>query len=279
MTKVMITGGCGFIGRNLVEYLEKQGGYDITIIDDLSMGTQFQTKAAVSVEDIYTVSKLDVDVVVNCAAQCGVQQSIRQPMDDVETNVGGLVNLLEKARDGKVQRFIQISSFAALNPVTPYGLGKWVGERYCQLFSELYGLETVVLRLSNVYGRYSDHKTSVVAKWIRQRKQGESLTVYGDGNQVRDFICVDDVVRAIAQAMMVCLPEKHMVLPVCTGVATRVKDVAGLISDRIKFVPRPDGDVSGCAIDPLVGNVLLNVCAATSVKDGIRGLVKEYVMS
>ena len=271
--KVLVAGGCGFIGRNLVEYLEKKDGYDISIVDNLITGSQFQTGATVFHEDIMNVQHISADVVVNFAAQCGVQQRIANPVNDVWTNVLGLANLLWRAKQAGVKRFVHISSFAVLAGGSPYALSKWVGERYCQLFSELYGLETVVLRLSNVYGPGSEHKSSVIAKWMQQHSEGKALTVCGDGSQTRDFLFVGDVVQAVEAALTVNLPEKHMVLPVCTGMQTSVQDVAHLISDRVTFVPRPSGDVDRVVVDPLVGNEILGVSASTCLEDGIKKML------
>jgi len=270
-TKVVVLGGCGFIGRNLVTHLLDVGKYSITIVDNLSVGAPFVSDAKMIVGDIRTITQLDADVVINCAAQCGVQQSMQDPKKDMETNVGGIVNLLQLSVKHTVKRFIQLSSFAVLTNRSFYGLSKQVGELYCQMFSKIFGIETVVLRLSNVYGPYSEHKSSVIAKWVRQRKQGQPISVWGDGTQTRDFVFVGDVVETIEKAIATPLPKKHMVLPVCTGVDTMVQTVADSISNKqVVTNELPVGDGNCVVVDPLVTRELLGV--------GLHSLVCEKVM-
>jgi UDP-glucose 4-epimerase len=153
------------------------------------------------------------DVIVHLAASTGVDQSVQDPRKDCETNVIGTLNYLEAARHNKVKRFIFASSGAPVgecdppiheevvpHPVSPYGASKLAGEAYCSAYFRTYGIDTVALRFGNVYGPLSSHKNSVVAKFIRQAIDGEILEIYGDGNQTRDFIYVDDLVRAIRSA-------------------------------------------------------------------------------
>lgn len=158
----------------------------------------------------------DIDVVVHLAANTGVGPSVENPRADMEANVIGTFNMLEAAKKGGVQRFVFASSGApvgeceppiheelAPHPVSPYGASKLCGEAYCSAFFRTFGMETVALRFGNVYGPGSGHKNSVVAKFIRQAMEGKCLEVYGDGRQTRDFIYIEDLIRAILLAASV----------------------------------------------------------------------------
>lgn len=152
----------------------------------------------------------DIDIVVHLAANTGVAPSVENPRADMESNVIGTFNLLEAARIQKVERFIFASSGAPIgeceppiheelvpHPVSPYGASKLAGEGYCSAYYRTFGIDTVALRFGNVYGPLSGHKNSVVAKFIRKAMHGETLEIYGDGSQTRDFIYIDDLVQAI----------------------------------------------------------------------------------
>jgi UDP-glucose 4-epimerase len=158
----------------------------------------------------------NIDVVVHLAANTGVAPSVQNPRADCRTNVLGTLNYLEAARQNRVARFVFASSGAPLgeiepplheelapHPVSPYGAGKLAGEGYCSAYYQTYGLETVCLRFGNVYGPLSNHKSSVVAKFIKNALRGDALEIYGQGNQSRDFIYVEDLVDAIRQAAVV----------------------------------------------------------------------------
>ncbi len=151
-----------------------------------------------------------VDIIVHLAANTGVGPSVESPRTDMESNIIGTFNMLEAAKQNKVSRFIFASSGApvgeceppiheglAPHPVSPYGASKLAGEGYCSAYFHSFGIETVALRFGNVYGPGSGHKNSVVAKFIRQAMNGETLEIYGDGNQTRDFIFIDDLIMAI----------------------------------------------------------------------------------
>lgn len=153
------------------------------------------------------------DIIVHFAANTGVGPSVENPRLDCITNVIGTLNYLEAARHNSVRRFVFASSGAPVgecdppiheekvpHPVSPYGASKLAGEGYCSAYYRTYGVETVALRFGNVYGPGSGHKNSVVAKFIKQALKGETLEVYGDGSQTRDFIYIDDLIRAVQKA-------------------------------------------------------------------------------
>jgi len=238
----LITGGCGFIGRNLVANLVAEGGHIIRIIDNLSAGTKEGLSQVCTFKEVHSNNlstflpthssdpvELIVgdimddglalkacegfDAVVHLAANTGVAPSVDNPRLDCRTNVLGTLNYLEAARHCKAPRFIFASSGAPLgeveppiheelapHPVSPYGASKLAGEGYCSAYYRTYGVETVCLRFGNVYGPLSGHKNSVVAKFIKQALRGETLEIYGDGNQTRDFVHIDDLIDAIVKS-------------------------------------------------------------------------------
>ena len=157
----------------------------------------------------------DVEVIVHLAANTGVGPSVDDPVADMQANVMGIVHMLEAARQNTDVRFVFASSGApvgeveppiheelAPHPASPYGASKLAGEGYCSAYYRTFGVKTVALRFGNVYGPGSTHKSSVVAKFIRQAMQGETCEIYGDGSQTRDFIYIDDLIEAIFKAAL-----------------------------------------------------------------------------
>ena len=157
-----------------------------------------------------------MDIIVHLAANTGVGPSVENPRLDCVTNIIGTLNYLEAARHNKVKRFVFASSGAPVgectppiheelpaHPVSPYGASKLAGEGYCSAYFRTFGVETVALRFGNVYGPLSGHKNSAVAKFIRQAMNGETLEIYGDGRQTRDFIYIGDLVKAVRLAATV----------------------------------------------------------------------------
>lgn len=239
----LITGGCGFIGRNLIYSLLEEGGQAIRVVDNLSVGSReslemvasfnerdvtktthtFPSEGTVElvVDDILNKENAlkhtqQADVIVHLAANTGVAPSVEDPRHDCLTNVIGTLNYLEGARHNDVDRFILASSGAPLgevdppiheekapHPKSPYGASKLAGEGYCSAYHGSFGVDTVALRFGNVYGPFSSHKSSVVAKFIRRAMEGKTLEIYGDGTQTRDFIYTEDLVNAIQKAATV----------------------------------------------------------------------------
>lgn len=218
----LVTGGCGFIGANLVRKLSTQI-FKVRVVDNLSTG-RYENISGCDIEfmkgDIRDNDLLEnvlqgIDVVIHLAANPGVISSINDPKIDFEINAIATFNLLNLARKHKVQKFIFASSGGAVlgeqmppvhedmvpKPLSPYGASKLSAEAYCLAFNASYGLKTIILRFSNIYGPYSDNKSSVVAQFMKDILSGRELTVYGDGKQTRDFLFVDDLVSGIISAI------------------------------------------------------------------------------
>ncbi len=216
--RILVTGGAGFIGANLVRML-LDAGATVTVLDNFSTGSRgYLAGLPIDViEDNILNTKLlsgivaALDGVVHLAAQTGVPGSITDPRRDCELNVIGTLNLLEACREanrgGRQRRFVFASSNAPLGrqpppateekaplPVSPYGASKLAGEGYCLAYAGSWGLPTIVLRFANVYGPWCAHKSSVVAKFFKDISSTGRITLDGGGTQTRDFIYVGDLV-------------------------------------------------------------------------------------
>ncbi len=237
--RLLITGGAGFIGVNLVDYFLKKSNYKITVLDNLS-ASSFDTLSDISksngikivdnnelsentlifiqgdIRDKKTVETAleGQDIIIHLAAETGVIPSVQDPNNDADVNIFGTLNLLNSAVKCKVKKFIFASSAAPLGdqippnnekmiaqPMSPYGASKLAAEGYCSAFFNSYGLNTTVLRFSNVYGPKSFHKGSVVSLFIKKILNDEDLEIYGDGTQTRDYLFVEDIALAMEKVI------------------------------------------------------------------------------
>lgn len=216
-------------------------------------------------QNLAELAAVDCDVIVHLAANTGVQPSIKDPRNDCMTNVLGTLNYLEAAKIHGIKRFVFASSSALLGdaeppfhenllpqPVSPYGSSKLSGEGYCSAYCRTFGIETTMLRFSNVYGPGSTYKQSVVAKFIRSALRNGSIEVFGDGRQTRDFIYIDDLVRAIYVAGT--LPGlRGEVFQIGSSRESTVLEVAETLCAVLRR--RGFGDLEVLHGDPLAGDV------------------------
>ena len=259
--KVLVTGGAGFIGSHIVDTL-LASGHEVAVIDDLSSGSRDNLPATVPLHVIDIVDGGAVaeamaierpDAVCHQAAQMSVSRSVREPLFDAQVNCIGLINVLDAAVKQKCRRVVFASSGGVLygeatapapetapaNPVSPYGITKWVGERYLRFFAEEHGLEAVALRYSNVYGpRQNPHgEAGVVAIFAKKLLSREIATINGDGKYVRDYVYGPDVARANAIALTADLeavrPKTLTSLNIGTGIGTDVNELEAMIRAEV----------------------------------------------
>lgn len=259
-TKVIVTGGAGFIGSNLVKALVEKG-YEVHVIDNLSGGEKenVNKKAKLHVKDITDLKAIKpifkgATFVFHLAALPRVQFSIEHPKESNDANVGGMLNVLIAAKDAGVKRVIYSASSSAYgdskimplheglpaHPKSPYGLQKYIGELYCRLFTETYGIETVNLRYFNVYGPGQSAEGAyalVIAKFLKQKAQGKVMTITGDGKQTRDFTSVHDVVRANILASLSKKVGKGESINIGAGHNYSINKIAEIIGGPVEHIP------------------------------------------
>jgi UDP-glucose 4-epimerase len=261
VTKVLVTGGAGFIGSHLADRLVEDGA-NVTILDDLTtgvtenlVGISHQSCRIVvgSVADREIVNRLvsEAEVIFHLAAR-NIVASTRDPDKDFETNIGGTLNMLMAAKEHNIKRFVYASSSSVYgNPrhllaceddpvclLSPYAVSKFAGEGYCQAFFESYGVPTVALRYSNVYGP-RQRGIVVVMRFVQAIRDKKPLQIHGDGQQTRDFTWVGDAVEA---TLLVAKSARAVgeVFNVGTGVETSIVELARLIAGPKAVLERID---------------------------------------
>ncbi len=205
MQKILVTGGAGFIGSNLIKLLKNTQKYSITSIDNYSTGSKTNEIEDVNYifDDILNISKIknNFDLCFHLAAQSRVQPSFHNPEDSVRVNVNGTTKVMEWARDSKVKVVYAGSSSKHHDPSdSPYAMTKFIGEEICKLYKKSFNVNVEIARFYNVYGpgENTDEKFgNVIGIWQTKIKKGEPLPIVGDGEQKRDFIHVQDVVDGL----------------------------------------------------------------------------------
>lgn len=313
--KWLITGGAGFIGRSLSQLLI-ENRQRVRIIDNFKttnkstlakyidftevlpelVTKQFNEyveliEGDINDPDLACKVANGADVIIHLAANTGVTPSIQNPRQDFLNNCLGVFNYLEAARQSKVKRFVFASSGAVIGqseppfheelpvrPISPYGASKLSGEAYCSAYFHSFGVETVALRFSNVYGPYSSHKESVVTKFISQAMRQETLEVYGDGLQTRDFIYVDDIISAIILAattegiggeiFQVASNQETTINDLCQILFPLIEKKSGLAVKAVRSQPRV-GDVRRNYSDTKKANTVLGWHHKTPLEQGL----------
>lgn len=294
--QIMITGGCGFVGVNLARKLVGRPGVRVRVFDNESLGKREHLEG-VECEfihgDIRDRAAIDaalkgVDTVVHLAADTRVMDSIADPVFNFKTNVEGSLNLLEAMRAAKVGRLVNASTGGAIigaaigavnekmvaAPMSPYGASKLAVEGYCSAYSESYGVRSVSLRFSNVFGPQSYHKGSVVAAFLKQILQGKPLIVYGDGSQVRDYVFVGDLCEGILRGI-----ESDVTGPVQLGsgigltlndLIAEMREVVAPRTFEVDYRPFRAGEVHTTFCDITKAREVLGFDPRTSLRDGLR---------
>ncbi len=299
----LITGAAGFLGSALANQLSREG-HLVRGLDNLSSG-----EPQVLFEDVHFTRgdvndrpKLwtllqDIDCVYHLAARVLVAESLLYPREYTDVNVGGTVSLMEAMRDVGVRRVVFASSGAVYGdqqeqplregaspfPRSPYAVSKLAAEYYVRTIGSLWGIETVCLRIFNAYGPGQHLPPShppVVPNWLKQAVRGGSLVVHGDGKQTRDFVYVNDVVRAlIASATAPGIDQ--LVLNVGSGKETRMRDLADMILNvtdshgEVLFTPSNDPGVSRMCADTDLAAKMLGFTPRTNLEDGLKLTLKE----
>ena len=269
MTKPLslVTGAAGFIGSNLVDYLLKQGHSVVCVDNESANNEKFHwSDKTINVSGDITDYKFmknvftHVEYVFHLAAESRLQSAIQNPIQAVEKNCVGTTVMLQCAREVGVKRFVYSSTSSGYgnNPypnvetqpddcLNPYSASKIAGEKFCKMYTDLYGLETVVLRYFNVFGNRSPQRgqyAPVIGIFQRQRDAGEPLTIVGDGSQRRDFVHVEDVARANYLASLMPLKgHEGEVFNVGTGSAYSIQQIADAISDNQVHIGKRSGEM------------------------------------
>lgn len=297
MTKAVVTGGAGFIGSHLVDALLARG-FDVHTIDDYAAGKRTDRMAEkaihheASITDYAAIAPVlsGAQYVFHLAALPRVQDSIDHPLETFAANVTGTLTLLQAAKEGKVGKVIFASSAATygdlatmplsenmpVQPKSPYGLHKKMGEDACRLWSDIYRLPTVSLRFFNVYGPRFDPQGAyalVVGKFLSLRKEGKPLSIAGDGSHTRDYVHVSDVVAALMAAAESSSGTGD-VFNVATGKETSVKNLANLIGGPTESAPERL-EPTRCVADISKTRDALRWEPKISLEDGIAALKAE----
>ncbi|MCX8147366.1 MAG: SDR family oxidoreductase [Candidatus Woesearchaeota archaeon] len=302
--KVLITGGAGFIGSHIADLLIEKG-YDVVIVDNLVTGNKenINKKAKFYKIDITkkglrkVFEKERPDFVIHEAAQVNVRKSLSNPIFDAESNILGTINVLECCKDFKIKKTIYSSSGGAcygepqylpcdekhpLNPICHYGVSKHSAEHYFYLYNFLYGIDYIILRYSNVYGPRQDPKgeAGVISIFLERIKNNKEPLIFGDGEQTRDYVYVEDV----AYSNLIALEKdtknaKHRIFNIGTGKETSVNEIFRLIKEETgtkinaRHIEAVPGEVKRVCLDISLAKKELNWIPKTDLREGIRKTV------
>jgi UDP-glucose 4-epimerase len=303
----LVTGGAGFIGSHLVRRLVQEGAR-VRVVDNLSTGKRDRLKTVEAnieliVDDLADPLVSDraargVDYAFHQAAVPSVQRSVRDPAGTNRSNVTATLNVLESCRKNGVRRVVYAASSSAYgntevlpkheemapNPLSPYALQKYVGERYCKLYSDLYGLDAVSLRYFNVFGPQQDpdsEYSAVIPKFATRLNRGQTLTVYGDGEQSRDFTFIDNVIEA--NLLAVKAPSLHGAV-INVGCGSRltlnelIRSLEKILGTRaaVEYQPPRPGDVRHSLADINCARSLLGYEPVVTAQEGLRRTVEFF---
>lgn len=300
--KILVTGGAGFIGSHLVDKLIERGN-EVVIIDDLSSGKEknINPKAIVYEIDICSERVQDIfareepEAVFHLAAQTSVDKSLNNPAHDAKVNISGTVNLLKNSQKHKVGQFIFVSSAAVygepsdfpvkesffLKPISPYGLSKKVAEEYVTFFGNNYSLPYTILRYGNVYGPRQDPtgEAGVIAIFISKMLQDKQVIIYGGGEQIRDFIYVDDVAKASILALD---KGRNGVFNIASGIEVSINDLYEILRMKLSadafpvYDERRKGDIDKMLLDVSRAKEMLGWSAKVGLEGGLDKTIEYF---
>lgn len=301
MSTYLVTGGAGFIGSHLVRRLLREGG-EVRVVDNLATGHRARLREVdAHVEfiegDLADPAVCDkvvkgIEYVLHQAAVPSVQRSVQDPVPTNRANVTATLNLLESCRREGVRRLVYAASSSVYgntkelpkredmspNPMSPYALQKYVGEKYCQLFTGLYKFETVCLRYFNVFGPDQDpdsQYSAVIPRFITRLRRKEPLLVFGDGEQSRDFTYIENVVNANCLALLAPQAAGAVVNIGCGARITLnhlIRLLEGILQTpaQVEYQPARQGDVRDSLADITQAQTLLGYKPLIDVKEGLQ---------
>jgi nucleoside-diphosphate-sugar epimerase len=305
--RYVVTGGAGFIGSNTVDELVRRGE-SVVVLDDLSAGkeenlAEIRNKISFikgSINDLEAVRRAmqEADYVLHLAARTSVPRSVKDPLETNKVNIEGTLNVLVAARDAKVKRVILAASSSAYGetpalpkvetmqpePISPYGLTKYVGELYGQMFGRVYGLQNVSLRYFNVFGPRQDPGSpysGVLSKFCAAFLEKTEPVVFGDGEQTRDFTYIDNVVQANLLACEAPVASGR-VINVGTGARTSLNQTLQLLREisgenlQAKYEPAREGDIHDSQADIVLSSELLQYEPSVDFPEGLRRTFAWY---
>lgn len=299
--RYLVTGGAGFIGSHIVDRLVSRGD-DVIVLDDLSAGKETNlTRVRNKIElRVQTITNLDavqaackgMDYVIHLAARTSVPRSVKNPVETNAANIDGTLNVLVAARDAKVKRIVYAASSSAYGetetlpkiesmapaPISPYGITKYVGELYAQVFGRVYGLENVSVRFFNVFGPRQDPSSQysgVLSRFLLAVQQGEQPVIYGDGEQSRDFTYIENIVDEVLRG---CEAQgaSGLVFNGGTGARITLNEVIKLLEKITgkKVTPKYDaprtGDIRHSQADISLANRILGYKPIVLFEEGLR---------
>lgn len=307
MEKFLVTGGAGFIGSNIARKLVSQGCF-VRVLDNLSTGKLSNIadirdkiefiQADMGDTNVAAAAVNGMDIVLHEGALPSVPRSVEDPAATHKDCVDATFTMLLAARDAKVKRFVYAASSSAygdtpvlpkvesmpVNPLSPYAVGKLVGEYYCSVFYKVFGLETIALRYFNVFGPYQNPKSQYAAAipaFVTAVLNGTSPTVYGDGEQTRDFTYIDNVVEANLLAARAPRTSGEVVNIAC-GDRITVNEIIAIINNllgknvKINYVPSRAGDVKHSLADISLANKIIGYKPLVTFKDGLEKAIDWY---
>ena len=303
--KILVTGGAGFIGSHLLQLLQGQQGVEVVVYDNLSSGRREHVPKAIrlvegDVRDAEGLARLfaseGFDSVVHLAAQTMVPYSLSHPEEDCQINLLGLINILECCRKYAVKHIVFSSSAAVygdnLNiplheeekpmPTSAYGITKMASEHYLRMYHDLYGLNTTVLRFANVYGERqgAGGEGGVVSIFCKLLAAGQGVTVFGNGEQTRDFVYAGDIAEALWRGSQL---EGHHVINISTQKETSVNQLLAAFKQAVgrefpvQYAPIREGDIFRSVLANGRCVELLGFCPAMNLHEGVARTYADYL--